>query len=211
MQEKNNQSVEATELKNKVKTNKAEKFNDEIVRCFDNFLEDNEKILKANKPSKTKMYISNLMKPLVLYLIFLIGFVFMYCFPSEGLTREDSVFFIIFVTAFFVLIELLIFLFSAMYLRHTYFAITNKRILVLTGIFGTELKSLEISSIGSINVKMDFFDRIMNKKTGSIKIVSSIVPMNTAPEIITLANIFNANLVCEEIKLQIKKIENGKK
>jgi len=166
----NQENVEAKELKGKSKSklDKKEKFNNQVVRVFDGVLDDDEKIVKTYKPSKLGVYLMNILKPLMLYLFFVIVFLFLYFMPSDELTKSDALLFLYFISGLTFLVEVGMFFISKRYLKNTYYVITNKRALLGSGFINFDIKSIELDNIQDVVLKWNFFDRLNLKKSGQI-------------------------------------------
>ena len=58
--------------------------------------------------------------------------------------------------------------------RRTIYVVTNKRVIVRSGFIGVDYKSLELKNILSIDVRVDFLDKLVKPNTGSIMFGSAI-------------------------------------
>jgi hypothetical protein len=67
-----------------------------------------------------------------------------------------------------------------MYYYKLFYAYTNKRVIIRTGIFGVDYKSLDMAMIGAVNVYVSLLDKILQKNTGTLTFGSMASPMMTA-------------------------------
>jgi uncharacterized membrane protein YdbT with pleckstrin-like domain len=75
---------------------------------------------------------------------------------------------------------LVVLLFASIYYKNIYYAYSNKRIIIRSGIFGVDFKSLDMSMIGAVNVYVSLIDKIVRKNTGSISFGSTASPIGYA-------------------------------
>ena len=111
----------------------------------------------------------------------------------------------------FVLIQWL--LLSLSY-KHTYYAYTNKRIIIRKGIIGVDFKSLDIKMIGASDVHVSIFDKLLKKNTGTLCFGSTASPlMNNGTNVnsFTFANIEKPYDLYKEIKSYISDNSETKK
>lgn len=163
---KNKETVKDDELKKK-KINKDEELNDKAVRIFDEVLESDEKIIKVYRPDISQVYFINLFKPFVMYLMFVIVFFTLYFFPL-GVSKSDSLIFLLFVTCLTVFLEVIVILITKLSLKNTYYLVTNYRIITSDGIFECNFNCLEMKNIKDVQIKWGVIDKLIGKKTGHI-------------------------------------------
>lgn len=146
-----------------------------MEKLFERILDDDEKIEKIIKPNKCKYYFSNLVLWGLSLSIFAIVGILGVLFPEEGMETK-TVYILIPIGLWFVSM-LVVWLFMAIYYKNLYYAYTNKRIIVRSGIFGVDFKSLDMAMIGAVNVYVSLFDKILRKDTGSIMFGSTASPI----------------------------------
>ncbi len=185
----NKEPVHAEELKKVHKVDKQEKLNDGALRVLDGVFEQDEVIKKVYKPSKNKVFVWNLVKPIFIYSFFVLAFVFMFVFPADKMTQSDALVFLYAVSGIFVLMELYMILVSVKFMKNTFYVLTNKRLINSYGFFEVEYKWVELKDI----------DVVYNKK-GKIVIVSKLENC----ENMVLVNMQDVNGVTEEIQDFIK-------
>ena len=94
----------------------------------------------------------------------------------------------------------------------TYYAYTNKRVIIRKGIFGVDYKSLDMSMIGAVDVSVTLLDKIVHKNTGTIAFGSMANPMgNQNGFMFKFAHVYNPYETYKEIKTVIDEFKNKKK
>jgi hypothetical protein len=139
---------------------------------FDNILDKDEKIVKVFKPNKTKLYLSSSLQ--FGFVMFFVTLAFLIPLFVSIMHPVIGVLISLIITGG--LIVLFIFLLK-LYYNNLYFAYSNKRIIIRTGIFGVDYKSLDMGMIGAINVYISLIDKLLKKNTGSISFGSASSPM----------------------------------
>ena len=138
---------------------------------FEPILDSDEKIIKVVKPNKTKLFLSSILQSL--YILFIMCVTPIIALSVNGL--------FVFLIIPFIALSLGIFLallLTNIYYNNLYFTYTNKRIIIRSGIFGIDYKSLDMGMIGAINVSVSLIDKILNKNTGTISFGSTASPIN---------------------------------
>lgn len=184
-----------------------------MEELFESILDKDEKVEKVFKPHKGKFFVSTFLAWGIMLLMFTLVAVFAVLFPDEeGVI--DKIYVLIPIGAF-VLCMLIVWLFAAIYYKNLYYAYSNKRIIIRSGIFGVDFKSLDMSMIGAVNVYVSLIDKILRKNTGSISFGSTASPIGYGQN----SSIYKFNHIkqpyetCKEIKSFIdsyKKQVNGK-
>lgn len=145
-----------------------------MEKMFDVILDKDEKIIKVYKPNKLKLYVSSL----IAY-FFMIGWFFV--FGAVGLfTTELSLPLLAKLSILiggFAITTLVAVVIINIYYKNLYYAYSNKRLIIRTGVFGVDFKSLEIKMIGATNVYVSLLDKILAKNTGTISFGSMASPM----------------------------------
>ena len=136
-----------------------------MEELFSHILDDDEKIIKVFKPNKGKLFLSSIFMNFIWSFWFLAFGIFMVLFPDEGITI-DKIYVLVPIGIYLVLFAFII-LFTALHYKNVYYAYSNKRIIIRSGIFGVDYKSLDMSMIGVVDVYVSLFDKIIKKNTGS--------------------------------------------
>ncbi len=186
-----------------------------MEKMFNDVLDDDEKIVKVMKPNKRKFYSSMALKVSGI-LIFILIWVTM---PFLGITFEENNPFVWYYypipIGIAVLIALLFILLSIIYYKNLFFAYTNKRVIIRSGIFGVDYKSLDMGMIGAVNVYVSLLDKIVGKNTGTISFGSMASPILTNQN--GMANHYRFSHIekpyefCKEIKSTIDKFKKSSK
>jgi Cu/Ag efflux pump CusA len=146
---------------------------------FKDILERDEKIEKVYKPNKRKFWTSFILLSMVCWIwVFsaLTGSI-----PDEGKAFNPDLFWLLFIIASSVLVGgmLITALFGAIYYKNTFYAYTDKRILIRSGVMGTDYKSLEFKALTATIVNVTFLDKILGRNTGNIRFGSPSSPIGS--------------------------------
>lgn len=147
-----------------------------MENLFEHILDDDEKIVKIFKPNKLKLYFSNIFCFSIFLLFFLATSILGILIPEEGYDPVNPIYVLIPI-GIFVFIILLVALFTALYYKNVYYVYTNKRIVIRSGIFGVDYKSLDMAMIGAVDVYVSLIDKILKRNTGSLCFGSMASPM----------------------------------
>ena len=174
-----------------------------MEELFDKILDEDEKIIKVFKPHKSKYFFTTLVSwgfSILLISLFLACAVI---FPDDGGVFKPVL--LVIPIGFFVLSMLLVLLFSSIYYKNVYYAYSNKRIIIRSGVFGVDFKSLDMSMIGAVNVYVSLFDKIIKKNTGSIMFGSTASPIGyqASSTYYRFNNIQMPYETCKEVKSYI--------
>ena len=96
-------------------------------------------------------------------------------FPEDGMS-VNKIYILIPIGIYIVLIAFIMLL-TALHYKNVYYAYSNKRIIIRSGIFGVDYKSLDMSMIGATDVYVSLLDKIMKKNTGSLTFGSAASPV----------------------------------
>lgn len=147
---------------------------------FKDILDDDEELLCQIKPNKKRfLVIANLFSLLFGLIFFAALFT-----PSllgllgavEGFVNGGAIVMLV-ISFVFLLVFLVNILGTIRRYKNTAYAITNKRVLIRSGFIGVDYKAIDLSSIHSINVRVDFADKLVNPSTGSIYFASALDPI----------------------------------
>ncbi len=206
------EDVEFSKTSKKQKIDNNEKLENDVVRVFDDVLEENEKIYKAFKPSKGRVFWGNFLKITLVFLLLFAFVLIIVAIPEDGsqVNPSDYLYASVSMVCAYVLILALYLWFTMLYYKNTYFAYTNKRLIVRTGIFGVDYKSLDIKNIGASDVYVSFLDKLFRIGTGSLRFGSNSSPINSNGSVAySFTNIKDPYNVYKELKLHIEKVQKG--
>ncbi len=144
---------------------------------FTPILENGEEVIEVFRPNKVKMIISAIAMSLFIAMFLAIGLVATY-FGDDEAAKELGTTLVIVGCSVFAGILILSIVLSILYSQKTYYACTNKRLIIRTGIIGTDYKCLDLSMIGAVNVKVGIIDKMI-KDTGTICFGSTSSPLNS--------------------------------
>ena len=146
---------------------------------IDDVVNSDEKVLWRGKPNQTSYVLANMIKMLPIALIWLIfdgTFIFIL---SKGMSNGEIPLSILwFIVPFFLLHLTPVWLWlgktikAAREVKNIEYAITDKRIIIRSGMIGIDFKFINYTEIDSVNVKVGIIDKIC--RVGDIYINSSI-------------------------------------
>lgn len=144
---------------------------------FADVLEKNEKIIKVYKPNKCKFWTAYTLISIFSWIWVFLGLLI--SIPEEGKSFDVGSFGLLFAItgAIFVVGMLLTILFGAIYYKNRYYAYTNKRIIIRSGIIGIDYKSLEFKTLTATTVNVTFLDKVLCRNTGNLRFGSPSAPM----------------------------------
>ena len=192
-------------------SNKDGKTSDKFVAEFENILDDDEQVIRVIKPHKGKVYLSRIFctaLPCLLYLALILLMVFV---PSEEpMSSREKVIVICSMVGLCVVVFALVLIFTALYFKHTYYAVTNKRLIIRTGIIGVDFKSLDYRNLGATDVYVSLLDKILSKNTGTLRFGNASSPMGTN-KMYCFSHVRDPYGLYKEIKQYIAKQQDDKK
>lgn len=180
---------------------------DELFRKFNDIIESDEKIVGGFKPVRSRVFVSNILCPFMFFGLIAVAMLLMLWLDSE-IGKSEAIVGTCVVCGVFVLLFGIMFWFTALYFKNTYYVYTNKRIIIRTGVFGVDFHSLDIKNIGASEVKVSLIDKLLRKNTGSIKFGSNASPINSERSTnYGFLHIENPYQVHKQIKEYIKSIQ----
>lgn len=175
-----------------------------MEKLFENILDKNETIIKVFKPNKLKLFVKSILMAVLFCLFTLVPILF--SMASGGFFYYNYIFFVGMI--FLIIIDVV---FTILYYNNLYYAYTNKRVIIRTGIFGVDFKSLDMGMIGAVNVYVSFLDKILRKNTGSISFGSTSSPMVNYTSMFRFSNLTTPYEIYKEIKNEIDDYKINKK
>lgn len=145
-----------------------------MEELFSKVLDDDEKIVKVYKPNKTKLFVSTFVSYTIAMAFFVIVSIIGILFDSE---TDANPIWVLVPIGIYVAVILVVFALTHIYYKNVYFAYSNKRIIIRTGIFGIDYKSLDMSMIGVVDVYVSLIDKVIKKNTGSVTFGSAASPV----------------------------------
>lgn len=145
---------------------------------FAAILNKDEEIIESFKPKKSKMILSVVLG-VFLIALFVVCFALLGRFAPDGETDEvmPLELFILLLTASGVAV-VLSFIFALVAYNKRVYCITNQRVIIRQGVIGVDFRSLELKSIGAVDVNVSLLDKLLRVNTGTIKFGSMSAPIN---------------------------------
>ena len=179
---------------------------DDIKRILDN----DEEVLKTYKPNKKRFVLINFLFsgfifnliPIAIFVIGLLGLLGVIAFTTDAGERDYSAPVVMMVIGSIGVLFLIIACIG-FFVRYnkTYYFVTNKRLVIRTGFIGADYKSLPISTVGMVDVRVDFLDKLVRKNTGTIVFGSASTPVvNQQNMVFAFHHIDNPYETYKEIK-----------
>ena len=185
-----------------------------MEKIFEPILDADEIVVKVFKPHKRKMFTSVLLTSFCCWcwLLIVIALGMLTDVETGEFTSQEwwlvlaiCLGVVVFFTGFTAL-------FTALAYKNTYYAYTNKRVIIRKGIFGVDYKSLDMSMIGAIDVSVTLLDKIVHKNTGSISYGSMASPIAGQNGVLfKFSHIEKPYDTYKEIKTIIDEFKNKKK
>ena len=151
---------------------------------FKRILDSDETIIYSYKPNKTRFVWLNLLYSFLVSLIFgglFIGFGLITKFVNSDF--EDVVFNIVFVILLVIgIVAIVLGSIGALILQlvkynKTCYVVTNKRLVIKTGVIGTDFKTLELKMVQLVDVRVQLLDKLIKPNTGTIIFGSASTPI----------------------------------
>jgi membrane protein YdbS with pleckstrin-like domain len=137
---------------------------------FKPILEEDEQIVETITLNKTKFFWS----------VFLASFFILSVvnvFVILGVCMEFGFIWALVPAGVMVLCIFIVMMLAKVYYKNCIYAITNKKIIIRSGIFGVDFHSLDLESVSAINVKVSLLDKLLKKNTGTIEFGSMSSPI----------------------------------
>ncbi len=174
-----------------------------MENLFEHILDDDEKIIKVFKPHKSKLFISSMLLSAASFFFFAFFAIIAILFPEDNLVSSNAIYILIPIGIYILILGITAIL-IAVYYKNIYYAYSNKRIIIRSGIFGIDYKSLDMSMIGAINVSVSLLDKILKKNTGSLSFGSTASPVvNSKTSTYNFTHILAPYETCKEVKSYI--------
>ncbi len=166
---------------------------------FNHLLEENEKIVIQTKPK----FGTYLVRVFIMLIFMAVPIV---CFYINELTKDIAIIYVIFMLILIFLIGCVGWLKYKSYL----YCITDKKVIIRSGIIGRDFRVLALESITTIDIKIGLSDKLCGNKTASLVFLNASNSTFRSSENETGYNknaflhIENANAVYKQVKELIK-------
>ncbi len=182
------------------------------AKLFEPVLDPDEVILKVYRPNKKRTILGRFLRNLPTLIIMTVFFaIFVVTIALAEGNASDIVPIVLFLV-FFAIIWLLIVISplttAPFFYKNTRYALTNKRILIRSGIIGIDFKSLDYDTVGAITVNVSWIDKVIKKNTGSLQIMNTAAPMVNGSGGFRFVNVENPYDIHKEIKSMVDTYKN---
>ena len=185
------------------------------MRELDKVLDQNEKVFWEGAPSFWPFFFGRSL-PITIFGIFWMGFLAIFFIISSAAPGPFNYF--IFVTPHFWIGLFMLFgptIYNTLVFKHTYYAITDKRVIIQKGWIGRDFEMIDFDQITNAKVSVGVFDKLFGKNTGSILVSSAgsftDIRQNYMQKPYTISNITNPygvfkffNKVSHDVKTDIE-------
>lgn len=153
--------------------------NIDYQKVFTPILDEGERVLGGFKPNRKRL-IGGCLFWCIGGLLFYGGFiaVWLATTPSDPEVSEFIRFLVAGIAAglYVVFAVVMIVVFALLY-KHSFYAYTDRRILIRTGIIGVDYRTLDYDFLAAMDVKVGFLDKLLRTNTGSITFGSASSPI----------------------------------
>lgn len=178
---------------------------EDIKNLFEPVLDADENIIKMYAPDKKRARFGAVLYALLISFLAIISGV-------PAIIGSNALAIIIFCAVLCLVFLLSLFvplIFIALWCNKTMYAVTNKRIIIRTGIIGVDFKSLDFFMLGAIDVNVNLGDKLLHRNTGSISFGSMSSPLTTQSVArFVFAHVTNPYETNKEVKAIIDKYRN---
>ncbi len=178
---------------------------DQVIRNFDEVLESDEKIIKGFKPNFARVFLSRLLLTGIPCLLIAIFGILTFLIPDQQMSYVTALIIMLVAIMLACLMFALSVWFTCLYYKNTYYCYTNKRIIIKTGIFAVDFKSLVFDSIVSSTIYVGLLDKLLRKNTGTVYFKTALNSESQKIEKYIFAHVENASEIEKEIKNYISK------
>lgn len=178
----------------------------EYEEKFKDILNNDEAVVKVYKPNKLKYWVA---KGLYIFLVACILALFVWSMSVLDTPEQAGAALVFNPTAFAITlsISLLLLVLLTVYLvffyKNLYYCITNQRVIIRRGVFGTDYKTLDMQMIGATNVHVSLLDKMVRRNTGSIVFGSNSAPMISQSSVFVFRDIVDPYKESKDIKATI--------
>ena len=150
-----------------------------MKEVFNDIIEKDEKVIKVFKPQKNRFWWGLVLHALMITL----GVGLWLSLIMPGILAGDELFasFIFILLAIYAIVVLLVLIFVIIFggiaYRNRFYAYSNKRILIRSGVIGVDYSTLEFQAMTATIVKVSFLDKLLGTKTGTINFGSPSSPV----------------------------------
>ncbi len=147
------------------------------ISLFDCILDKDEYIIKTIRPNKKRYCLVSQFGYFINFILFFVIAIIFLVLSLNSIVEMGFFYVIIGLSAAILLAFIWNIIYVLVSYKKTFYACTNKRIIIRSGFIGVDFKTLDINMIGTINVNVSFLDKLMKKNTGRISFGSQSSPM----------------------------------
>lgn len=158
-----------------------------MKEIFNDILDKDEQILKVYKPNKTRSVTIALIFNAIWMAIFglpeivlsILGFTGVIAFINDNGADETistSIGFLV-MGLFIVLMYVLMVVVTIVRYHKTFYAYSNKRIIIRTGFIGADFATLDMDMIGTVTINVGMLDKFIKPNTGTLRFGSTATPI----------------------------------
>ena len=185
---------------------------DNLLADVKRILDKDEEIKFSYRPNMKRFLFVNLISScLFILLVFsfpfifgLLGLIGVTEFVNDDGTRDMFAPLMIFLIGSMGYIFLVVSLISSIVkYNKTIYVVTNKKVIIRSGFIGADFNSMNLSSIGLLNVRVDFLDKLVRPNPGTIEFANASTPVvnqNNRQLLFRFAHIDNPYETYQEIK-----------
>lgn len=149
-----------------------------MKEAFKDIIEKDEKIIKVYKPDGKRYWWGLILSSLswVFFSVLWLGMVFLGILIDEGDASAIGIAILVLIAVIsVVLIPVLIF--GNLAYKNRFYAYSNKRILIRSGVIGVDYRTLEFQAMTATNVRVTPLDKLLRTKTGTVEFGSPSSPI----------------------------------
>ena len=142
---------------------------------FVDILNEGEELNKVLKPNRFVFIWEAVLSELVGLIMF--GLFAVFGIFMMGSMSGGEQYILLIPVGLFVIAMVITLIFRALLYKNTFYAITNKRLIIRSGIFGIDYKSIDLSDISAVEPRVSIWEKVAGKHTGSILVGSPTRPI----------------------------------
>lgn len=166
---------------------------------FNHILDSDEQIVDVFKPSRFVFVLTQM----VPYTFFVAVLALIACLGS-GLSGM----FLLIPIGVALLVEIILIIILSISYGRILYAVTNKRLIIRSGVIGVDYRTLDLKMIGYSDVQVSFLDKLAKNGTGSLRFGSMSSPVNSRERGFVFSHIPNAYENYKKVKELIEASKN---
>lgn len=151
-----------------------------MKHAFDDIIEKDEEIVEVFKPQKTRFWWGIVSSSLMIVVAVLLWSLIVVAGILVDYPEAAPIVALGFL-AVIAFVLLLVAIFGKTAYNNRFYAYSNKRILIRSGIIGIDYRTLEFQALTATIVRVSFLDRVLRTNTGTLMFGSPSSPVGMAP------------------------------